>query len=85
MSEQRNCRRCYLQCPDCHSFVLYDSHSTRIGSRPGLCPACRSALRLKKFWKIGYVSRQEGESRWTSKKPFDSPAAAISVEQSRAV
>jgi hypothetical protein len=84
MTEKRNCRRCYVQCPDCHSFVLYDTHSARVTTRPGLCPTCRSALNLKQFWKIGYVSRPECESRWTSQRPFDSPEAMISVQQPRA-
>lgn len=83
VTEQRNVRRCYLQCSDCHSFVLYDTHSTRVTSRPGLCPACRSALNLRRFWKIGYVSRQECESRWTSQRPFDSPEAMISLQEPR--
>ena len=80
MREPRIFRRCYLQCSDCHIFVLFDTHSNGVATRPGLCPACRSTLKLKQFWKVGYVSQKECKARSTSQQPLDSAEDVISLQ-----
>ena len=75
----RNCRRCYLQCVECHNFILYDPHELGIATRPGVCPVCRAALNLKIVWRVGYVSRDEGEKRWTLEKPESSLQQILTV------
>ncbi len=81
MNGQRNYRRCYVQCRDCHSFVIYDSHSAGLATRPGLCPVCRSVLNLRRFWRVGYVSRKECDAHCTSKTPFASPEGLMSLPE----
>lgn len=77
MKAPRDCRRCYLQCPECDNFVLFDPHSIGTARRPGLCQVCRSALEPANFWKVGYVSQGECDAQWTTEEPLHSPQGLI--------
>jgi len=77
MKEPRNYRRCYLQCPECHNFVLYDPHRIGTARRPGLCQVCRSTLKFAHIWEVGYVSESECNAQWTQEKPLHSPQSLV--------